>query len=489
MPAKKTPMRDLVVLIPGIMGSVLQKDGQDLFALSWSAGWSALFSGGSSLQQIMLSEDDSCGKDLGDGITATRLMSDAHLIPGFFKIDGYSRISDFIKSNFDVIQGDVHDGTKPANYFEFPYDWRRDNKCAALKLETLINERLPQWQQSSGNLHAKVVLIGHSMGGLVSRYYLEMLEGWKNCRALITFGTPYRGSVNALDFLANGYKKKFIDLTEVLRSFTSAYQLLPIYKVVDAGGGYQYIEDVRDIPGIDSKRAATARLDFHGAIKQAVETHQKDADYLKSYKIVPIVGTRQPTLQSANFENGKITASYEVPSKDPADQVLAEGDGTVPRLSATPYELSDEYRETFFAERHASLQNNDNVLTDLSNRLRQMQTSLKKFLGTPPPSPTAAAQPAISLHLDDLYLVDEPVVLRANLINVSKQIDETPPTARISQADSAGTTIERQFQRVNNEWELVCDPLTPGPYRVEVFSSEFVAGAPSPVHDIFEVLS
>jgi len=487
MPTKKTPIRDLIVLLPGIMGSVLQKDGKDLFALSWSAGWSALTSGGSSLQQMMLSEDDSCDRDLGDGITATRLMSDAHLIPGFFKIDGYGRISEFIKSNFDVIQGDVQDQTQPANFFEFPYDWRRDNKCAALKLETLINQRLPQWRESSGNTDAKAVLIGHSMGGLVSRYYLEVLEGWKNCRALITFGTPYRGAVNALDFLANGYKKKFIDLTQVLRSFTSAYQLLPDYKVIDINGEYHYVEDA-GIPGIDPKKAAQAHHEFHDVIKQAVDVHLKDADYLKSYKIVPIVGTRQPTLQSAMFVDEKLTAGYKVPSKDEADQVLAEGDGTVPRLSATPFELSDEYRETFFAERHASLQNNNDVLTDLSNRLRQMQTSLAKFRGALP-SPETAAQPAISLQLDDMYLADEPVVLRAKLINVSEQQQDTPPTARISQAHSAGQTIERKFQRVDSEWELVCEPLTPGPYRVEVFTSEFAPGAPSPVHDIFEVHS
>lgn len=488
MPTKKTPMRDLLVLIPGIMGSVLQKDGEDLFALSWSAGWSALTSRGLSLQQMMLSGDDSCDKDLGDGITAPRLMSDAHLIPGFFKVDGYGRIAEFIKDNFDVTQGDVQNPKQPANFFEFPYDWRRDNKCAALKLATLINERLPQWQDSSGNTDAKVILIGHSMGGLVSRYYLEALEGWKKCRALITFGTPYRGSVNALDFLANGYKKRFIDLSEVLRSFTSVYQLLPVYKVVDVNGDYQRIEDAAGIQGVDSKRAAKARLEFHEVIREKVDAHQKDAEYLKSYKIVPIVGTRQPTLQSATFAGGKLTVGYEVPSKDAADSVLAEGDGTVPRLSATPYELSDEYRETFFAERHASLQNNDDVLTDLSNRLRQMQTNLKKFLGSPP-SPAAAAQPAISLQLDDLYLADEPIAMRAKLINVTEQQQDVPPTARISQAHAGGQVIERKFQRVDNEWELVSEPLTPGPYRVEVFTSEFAAGAPPPVHDIFEVYS
>ena len=253
---KKIPVRDVIVLLPGIMGSVLQKDKKDFFALSCSAGWRAFISRGKSLEQMLLHGDDPDGRDLEDGVFATRLMSDAHLIPGFFKVDGYTRISEFITQTFELIKGSPDDATKPANYFEFPYDWRRHNCVSAAKLQKLINERLPQWRESSGNDTAKVILIGHSMGGLVSRYYLEKLEGWKDCRALITFGTPYRGSVNALNFLSNGYKKRLIDLSEVLRSFSSAYELLPIYPVIDVAGDFKRIEDVAGIPGIDNARAA-----------------------------------------------------------------------------------------------------------------------------------------------------------------------------------------------------------------------------------------
>ena len=56
------------------------------------------------------------------------------------------------------------------------------------------------------------------MGGLVSRYFLECLEGWKDTKALVTFGTPYRGSLNALDGLANGLKKGPLDLSSWLAS-------------------------------------------------------------------------------------------------------------------------------------------------------------------------------------------------------------------------------------------------------------------------------
>ena len=58
--------------------------------------------------------------------------------------------------------------------------------------------------------------MAHSMGGLVSRYYLEVLGGWHNARALFTFGTPYRGSLNAVNVLANGMRKGGIDVSQAL---------------------------------------------------------------------------------------------------------------------------------------------------------------------------------------------------------------------------------------------------------------------------------
>ena len=166
------------------------------------------------------------------------------------KIDGYSATARLIRDNFDVRVGHI-DSQEPANFYEFPYDWRRDNRVATRKLKQLIDRQLPKWRQFSGEKDAKVILMAHSMGGIVSRHYLEVLEGWRKCKALVTFGTPYRGSLNALDFLANGYKKLFLDLTTVMRSFTSLYQLLPIYPVIRAEGKYSHVSETDGIQAVD----------------------------------------------------------------------------------------------------------------------------------------------------------------------------------------------------------------------------------------------
>jgi pimeloyl-ACP methyl ester carboxylesterase len=132
-------------------------------------------------------------------VTANRLAGDAHLVPGLWKVDGYDKVGRFLRKRFGLVTGE--------SYFEFPYDWRRDNRVAAHRLAASCRDWLAARREQHPD--AQLVLLGHSMGGLVSRYYLEVLGGWRDTRRLITFGTPYRGSLNAVDFVANGFSKFF----------------------------------------------------------------------------------------------------------------------------------------------------------------------------------------------------------------------------------------------------------------------------------------
>ena len=234
-------MKDIVVILPGIMGSVLQKDGKDLWNVSGQAIWQVVSSLGNRLDDLKLEGDDPQGGDIGDGVIPTGLIRDTHIIPGLSKIDGYTQTAKLITDNFQVVEGDIYQDPedKAANFYKFPYDWRRDNRANANILKRLLDMRLKAWRESSAkNKNAQVILIAHSMGGLVSRYYLEVLDGWQDARALFTFGTPYRGSVNAVNVLANGFKKGGIDLIkvlgmrEIIDSLTSIYQLMPIYPML-----------------------------------------------------------------------------------------------------------------------------------------------------------------------------------------------------------------------------------------------------------------
>ena len=62
---QKAPMNDLVVILPGITGSVLQKDGKDLWGASARAIFDIVISGSKNLQQLKLKGTDSGGDYYG----------------------------------------------------------------------------------------------------------------------------------------------------------------------------------------------------------------------------------------------------------------------------------------------------------------------------------------------------------------------------------------------------------------------------------------
>ena len=476
--AEKIKMRDMIVILPGITGSVLQKDGKDIWAVSGQAFWQILNSLGDSIQQLKLIDDDSEAESLGDGIKAVRIARDTHLIPGLVKVDGYTKTSRLITDNFDVITGNIYEDAddKAANFYHFPYDWRRDNRVSAKILKRLLDKRLKTWREFSGNQDAKVILLAHSMGGLVSRYYLEVLEGWRDCKALFTFGTPYRGSLNSVNFVANGYKKLFLDLTEVMRSFTSIYQLFPIYEVVKIGDKYHRIAEADNLPYIEKQRAADA-LAFHREIEAAVKVNWNNEDYRNNYKTIPIVGVQQPTFQSALLVDGKLTVSEENPAILQSRPDLSDGDGTVPQVSAIPIELSNSLNNNFIAETHGSLQNQSQILEDLLNRLKTSQFDL---------GAVRAPQSAISLSLDDLYLADEVVKIRARVISqfpISGKLKAT-----ITSVSDEANIFNFDFEEQEQEWVLNIDDLKAGLYRLKVETENSGQQFPTPVHDLFEVV-
>jgi len=273
----KSPLKDIVIILPGVMGSVLQKDGQDIWAISGKSIWNILKKRSDYFDVLEVRNDDPERDVLDDGIIATRLMPDVHIIPGFVTVDGYSKIVELFHKNFDIIETTI-DSPDPGNFIQFPYDWRRDNRASALKLQKLINIKLPLWQKFSDNKDARVILIGHSMGGIIARYYVEVLQGWEKCKTLFTVGTPHRGSVKILNYLSNGYKKLFIDVTEVLRTLTSAYQLLPIYKVLKVGDEFIRVVDSHNIPGIEQNKVKVG-LEFHQELIEAVKKNNDIVGY------------------------------------------------------------------------------------------------------------------------------------------------------------------------------------------------------------------
>ncbi len=451
---------DLVILLPGITGSVLANaKGKEIWAPSAGVIWRAITSLGHSITDLELTGDND-----EDGVRATRLVPDVTIVPGLIKIDGYSRISGYLIKQLGLVEGQ--------NFRTFPYDWRRDNRVTAKRLEQQAMDWLKQWRQQSGNANAKLVLIGHSMGGLVSRYFVECLGGWQATRTLLTLGTPHRGSLNAVGFLENGMKKGVgplgLDLSPLLRSLTSVYQLLPIYPCVAKGSGsLQRVADAARagiLTHVDVARATAARS-FHQEIQDAQAANAQQAAYIDNGPIVvPFVGIEQPTAQSALVSDGKLTLVNAYEGQD------LGGDGTVPRASGTPIELGDAKREIYAAEMHGALQNADGTLANLKGVLTRDHIDFRKFQ-------RAEDAAMLTLDLDD-------VVLPGEALRVRVCPSEGNPKVRVDLTPLAGgdTLSEALSRDATPRWQTGSFALDPGLWRVTAHAE----GA-TPVSDLVVV--
>ena len=476
---KTQQLRDIVIVLPGIMGSVLRKGETDIWAATWGAFYRGIAWRGLA-DQLVFDESDEAGGKGDDRVRPTGLVSLPSIFPRFWKTDGYTAIREMIASRFRV---KLEDETTPGNYYDFPYDWRGDNRAAARALEAFVGRVLPAWRRHSNNSEAKVILIGHSMGGLVARHYTEVLGGWRECRALITLGTPHRGSVGALDLLANGLPWPLSRLSEVARTFPSIYQLLPIYPVFRTAGDPLRLEDLAELPGIDKSRVA-AGIRFHREIEAAVVRNRSEAAYHETHAIIPFVGTDQPTLSSAVIESGRIIVDRQHPGW--IDGMLAGGDGTVPRVSATPTELSNSYRERFLPEHHGVLQSNRHLLDSLAALLAQLQSRGMSAIRGPATFSGSPEPTAISLDVGDVHPLGSAIEIRAwardevggswELGGVVTPVDPPRPPIPGAFRDSGGGPA----------W--IIEGLAPGTYQVEARPARGGPGSPSPVRDLFAVI-
>ncbi len=468
MPAKT---KDVVVLVPGLLGSVLEKNGKTVWGLSGAALLRAFFSMGGSIKSLTL-RSDTDGDVAPDGVVARSVLPDTHLIPGFWKVDGYTKVANTLVERLGLTRGQ--------NFFEFPYDWRRDIRYTARRFARQTEQWLHAWRtQHGGPADARLVLVAHSMGGLVSRYFLECLEGWKNTRALITFGTPYAGSLMALQALSLGFRKNLgpvnlIDLSDMVRSFPAAYQLLPIFECVARSDGTVVRPgEARDIPNLDPERAA-AGLAFHREIEAAVTAHLDDDTYVaRGYNIHPVVGIHQPTLQGARLtKDGLVMLSTLADGK--TDHA---GDGTVPRVSATPLEARHEASIVYNSTTHASLQNSLELLAHVEGVLTSTGINRRDFRI---PDRKAAGGPVnLALYLQDAFAHDEPLSFQVT----ADKSSQAPLRATVTHVDSGRDFAVNLKRGRDNRYEAREAPLPPGLYRLTVQGGLEVV----PVADVFAV--
>lgn len=221
---RKLPKDNVVIFIPGIMGSVLEdkETGRTM--------WGTLFRG--VLDTLALPIDTVKLLTNRDNLVPTRLLQTMSLIPGVVEIDIYDTVSRITAEAGGYILGE--------NMFALSYDWRRDLVEAAKRLDELI-ERI---KEETKNPDIKINLLCHSAGGLIARYYIkygavDILDqdplpkpswaGARNINKVIMLGTPHNGSLKAFRTLHEGAALHGVGYIKPEVAFTmpSLYEMLP----------------------------------------------------------------------------------------------------------------------------------------------------------------------------------------------------------------------------------------------------------------------
>lgn len=456
------PLDDVVVVLPGIMGSELRdKDGHVVWGTSMGSVVKGVLTRGKAIKRLKLPDGIGDSK-APDGVVATALLPDIHVIPGIWSVSvGYENMLQWFRDTFDTVEAGKGASSRPVNFVPFPYDWRLSNRASAAALKTAVEPILERFRAQPGHRDAKLVLIGHSMGGLVARYFVDVMGGHEITSKVITLGTPHRGAVNALVSLVNGVSKGFgplkIDLTGLARSLPSLYQLLPEYACIEASGGLRKTTEVV-VPDVESARLADA-MRFHQELRAGARSHAA------AYDSHPILARTQPTDTTARLVNGEVKTLRTIEGRTEG------GDGTVPRLSASPYGVvpsSPIHR--YVMEKHGGLPANAPVLVELEGVLTARDVIAR------------AADFDLGVACDDVLLAGQPldVTIEAEsdlVVDASVHAVDGTVVSQVVAADEGDNVYAARF-----------DDLAPGRYalRVGVRGSDDVVTSPIAVAQLGE---
>jgi pimeloyl-ACP methyl ester carboxylesterase len=353
-------LRHLIVQIPGIGGSVLT-DPADREAWNVTA---------QKLTRAVV-RPEALDLDRFPTLVPDRLIATTTVIPPVAVVPGYNGLPDAVRNHFGT-------GLTVVNFREgepmpsgvdvlrVPYDFRRSVREAAGVVDRAV----------SATGARSVVVVAHSMGGLVARYWIGRLGGWAKCLALITLGTPHRGAPKALDWLVNGAGLGPFRLprtTRVLRGWPSVYELVPQYPAI--WHGTAPVEPV-DLPAscVRSFGDTSAADRVMVGIRAASRTHAEIAEGWAAIPpdrvpvVIPYFGRGHRTANWAGFERGRLRVTTDDPEW--RGVVGWRGDGTVPAISAIPAELNRS-KELWrgVPDRHGPLGGTPAVLDPLVNLL------------------------------------------------------------------------------------------------------------------------
>ncbi len=211
---------------------------------------------------------------------------------------------------------------------QFYYDWRKDIRNNSIILTDLIN--------SKTSVGEKVNIVGHSMGGLIGRNYLENQNGGKTSKFL-AIGAPNAGSALIYPAIANG-EFWINDLTEKIAAtlFLNRCGIPPSFQ--NLLPTYDYLRD-------------PSTKDLKDVSKMKIKNNLLPTDFVPPFwgvKVGTLAGTGYQTLKIINV----IKNSKWVDGKPVKKESVNEGDGTVLIQSA---QIPGAYSNDIINQSHSGI--------------------------------------------------------------------------------------------------------------------------------------
>lgn len=347
--SREHPDLPATVIVPGIMGSGLERpDGTE----AWLNVGNVFGHHDLRLPPVLPL------KSSRDGLRPFGLIGVDAIIPRLFGFTEYADLLRLLKEA-GFHRNVRENGSAGAVFHVFTYDWRRDLAESARRL----GEYLDALALARGDNEARFNIVGHSMGGLIARYYLRYGDaepggpvtwaGAKRISQLIMVATPNAGSIFSLNAALNGNPVGMSNTTlaaRVIAHMPAIYQLMPPRQaapLVDRKGGPLDV-DLHDVEtwkrfawgpwktkGEDStdveRDFVSALLERARAFQEALSRHPESDCPVP---VIAVGGDCLPTLARAVApERPGQSPRFEARSAAEGEAMFEAGDGRVPRSS------------------------------------------------------------------------------------------------------------------------------------------------------------
>jgi hypothetical protein len=445
-------LRHLVVVVPGIGGSVLT-------APDGTSAWDV------TVRALTHAVIDPGVLDIDRELVATGLVDTLTVLRPWLVVPGYDGLTRQLQKGFggrlrlvDYCDGESVPGE--VDVLRVPYDFRRSVAVSADVLGRAVTTAV-------GGSGREVIVVAHSMGGLVARYWIGVGGGWRHCRALVTLGTPHRGAPRALDWLFNGAGVGLLRsgaATRELRRWPSVFELLPQYPAVLPEVGEPVEPTALSPTLVRAFGSADAGAEVLRRVGEAAKVH---ADIAAAWEELPgggqpglvvFFGRGHKTPNRAVVHNGRV----RVAKVDPQwrGNVGWAGDGTVPAISSIPAELSRQpERAQALPDKHGAMGSTAAVL----ERLVTMQGEDLPVRGTDRP-----AMPWVGWDVEEVAPAGTGIEVGAEVHHGTEGPQDVVGSAATVVVTGGADPLVVPMTWGEQGWRAVLPPLPVGSYKIDV---------------------